>query len=74
MTIKEFLIKIVSITSDINDKSIGGFISLIFTVFFGFLNFLEPMGIMAGLTAAFFGLSSIDYKSALKSEVVQKPE
>lgn len=65
VSIKEFLVKMVSSSSDINSKIIGGFLSLIFTIVFGFFRYTEPMIVMAGLTAGFFGLSSLDYKALL---------
>lgn len=65
ITIKEFLVKMVSSSSDINSKIIGGFVSLVFTIIFGFFKYTESMIVMAGLTAGFFGLSSLDYKALL---------
>lgn len=67
MSIKEFWLKVVSSSSDINSKIIGGFISLAFTIVFGFTQYTEPMIIMAGLTTAFFGLSSMDFKTISKT-------
>ena len=50
-----------------SSKRVGGFISLFSTIGFGLLKYTEPMVIMAGLVAAFFGLATIDYKEYLKS-------
>ena len=67
MGIKEFWLKVVSSSSDINSKIIGGFISLLATMVMGFLKSTEPMIVMAGLVVAFFGLSSVDYKQFIKN-------
>ena len=50
-----------------SSKRAGGFISLFATVFFGLLKTTELMVIMAGLVVAFFGLSTLDYKSYLNT-------
>lgn len=67
ITVKEFFLKMVSSSSDINSKIIGGLVSLLFTIVFGFFRYTEPMIIMASLTGAFFGLSSLDYKATIKT-------
>lgn len=51
-----------------SSKRVGGFISLLATICFGFLDLGEPMLVMAGLVISFFGLSTIDYKAYLKQD------
>jgi hypothetical protein len=48
-----------------SSKRAGGFISLFATIIFGIFSLINPMTIMAGLTVAFFGLASLDYKAML---------
>lgn len=43
-----------------SSKRICGIVSLIFTIVFGFLSYIQPMMIMSGLVIAFFSLTSID--------------
>lgn len=65
---KKFLFDIFSNPDGItfSSKRAGGFISLFATIAMGFLQYDTPMAIMASLTAAFFGLATIDYKEYLK--------
>lgn len=68
---KQFIIEILTNPDGTySAKRISGFISLFVTISFGFLKSNEPMIIMAGLTTAFFGLSTIDYKSFIQSNQV----
>jgi len=64
MKFKEFLLLMVSsVESSVNSKIVAGFIILFATIGFGAFDLLGAMGISATLTGAFFGLSSLDYKS-----------
>jgi hypothetical protein len=51
-----------------SSKRAGGYVSLLATIGFGIFNLTNPMTIMAGLTVAFFGLTSLDYKSQLDTK------
>lgn len=66
---KKFLTDIFSNPDNLtfSSKRAGGFISLFATIVLGFLQYTEPMVVMAGLVVAFFGLSSVDYQQFLKT-------
>lgn len=51
-----------------SSKRVAGFISLFTTIVFGYLKLNEPMIVMAGLTTAFFGLSTLDYSQFLSNK------
>lgn len=48
-------------------KRVGGFICLVTTIVFGALKNYEAMTVIAGLTATFFGLTTIDTRGPIKN-------
>lgn len=69
MNFKEFILGMISTTeTSVNSKIVAGFITLFAAIIFGAFKLLEPMIVLAGLVAAFFGLSSLDFKSVIKEK------